>query len=288
MKLMVYEIDSQERSIPIRSALMQGNPPYMNHCHQEMEILKVRKGILEMTVENQEYCLKPGEICIIPPFVSHSIGQSGQEDQRLAILLDMKMAGGWSRERSEWMWLEEEMRGRKLYSGEWEEETTREAGELIELLYQEQQNKGFAWQFAVQTLVCRLLLLCLRRTPVQEKKQKSGEMNKLKDILAYIALHYCTDLTLGSCAQAVGFNSTYLSRYFSKSMGLTFQEYVKRLRIDRAKWLLMTEDIPVTEVCYQSGFRDIKTFNKLFRSESGMSPTEFRKNLSGNNMRIQN
>ncbi len=46
-------------------------------------------------------------------------------------------------------------------------------------------------------------------------------------------------------------------------MGITFQEYVKRLRIDRAKWLLMTEKLPVMEVCYQSGFRDIKTFNKV-------------------------
>ena len=63
-------------------------------------------------------------------------------------------------------------------------------------------------------------------------------------------------------------------------MGITFQEYIKRLRIDRAKWLLITtEKLLVTEVCVQSGFRDIKTFNKLFKKECGMSPTEFRKSM---------
>ena len=93
-------------------------------------------------------------------------------------------------------------------------------------------------------------------------------------------MHYYKDITLQSCADEVGFNSTYLSRYFSSAMGITFQEYIKRLRIDRAKWLLITtEKLPVTEVCVQSGFRDIKTFNKLFKKECGMSPTEFRKSM---------
>ena len=55
-------------------------------------------------------------------------------------------------------------------------------------------------------------------------------------------------------------------------------DYIKNLRLDKAKWLLRTEVFSITEICSECGFHDIRTFNKLFKKETGLSPTSFRKN----------
>lgn len=278
---MIYETSTGKDPYPVKAALMQGNLPFMNHCHQEMEILQVKKGSLRVTAEGQEIRLEEGEIWLAPPFVSHSIGSSSKDCVRLAILVDLRLLGSWEKEQGENLWMQKQLNRLNLSSRCWEKKTAEKVDGLINELYREIREKRHAWKFAVKTLLCELMLTAVREMPAGEREQPVKELAKLKDVLEYIALHYCTDLTLGNCADAVGFNSTYLSRYFSSHMGVTFQEYVKRLRIDKAKWLLMTEESSITEICYQSGFHDVKTFNKLFRRESGMSPTEFRKR-SGN------
>lgn len=276
---MIYETSIKEEPYPIKSAMMKGNRPFMNHCHREMEILQVKKGSLKVANENEEILLREGDIWIVPPFASHSIGQSSDDCVRLAILADLRVMGSWEKDQEENLWMQKQLNRLDLNSQHWDPATAEKGKRIIGQLYEEIQKRGHAWKLAVKTLLCELMLTAVREMPLCEKEQPLKELAKLKNVLEYIALHYCSDLTLGGCAEAVGFNSTYLSRYFSSHMGITFQEYVKRLRIDKAKWLLMTEEISITEVCYQSGFHDVKTFNKLFRWECGMNPTEFRKSV---------
>ncbi len=193
--------------------------------------------------------------------------------------MDLQLLGNGAKENQEYLWIRNELEKKDMFSRHWEEATWKKVSEIVEKLYWEYSKKEYAWKLAVKTLISELVLAALREMPDREKATSEKEVIRIRHILEYIALHYYNDITLQSCADEVGFNSTYLSRYFRSAMGITFQEYVKRLRIDRAKWLLMTEKLPVMEVCYQSGFRDIKTFNKLFKKECGMSPTEFRKSL---------
>ena len=276
---MIYENDMKDVPYPLKCAIMLGNLPFMNHCHQELEIILIRNGNLKVYYGEEEYVLKKGDIWIVPPFANHRIGNGAKDCERLAILLDLKLMGTWAKGKEEWLWLEGELNKIDLYSGHWREPTIWKITGIIEKFYEEYQEKSYAWQLAIKSLISELVLAAAREMPRRERSLKEQQVFKMKNILEYIALHYYGELTLQSCAESVGFNSAYLSRYFSSHMGITFQEYVKRLRIDKAKWLLMTERIPITEVCYQSGFRDVKTFNKLFKKECGMSPTEFRKSV---------
>lgn len=275
----IYENDMQDIQYPLKCAVMRGNLPFMNHCHQELEIILLREGNVKVYYEEEEYHLHSGDIWIVPPFASHSIGKGAENCERLAILLDLKLMGTWTKGREEWNWLQDELNKIDLFSGHWSFETKEKAETIIKNLYREYCNKPYAWQLAMKSLISSLVLTAVREMPRRETALQGKQVFKMKNILEYIALHYCSDLTLRGCAEAVGFNSAYLSRYFSSHMGITFQEYVKRLRIDRAKWLLLTERMPITEICYQSGFRDVKTFNKLFKKECGKSPTEFKKSM---------
>ena len=72
-------------------------------------------------------------------------------------------------------------------------------------------------------------------------------------------------------------SNKWFSEKFKEHTGVNFNEYLKRLRIDEAKKLLEKGTYKVYEVAERCGFSDVKYFMKIFREETGMSPTEWSK-----------
>lgn len=275
---MIYENEMKNILYPVKCAVMKRNTAFINHCHQELEIIAVLSGRLKVSAEDA-YNLIAGDICIIPPFGNHSLEKGSDDCKRLVIQLDMKIMGTWENEKEDWIWVQNELNTVDLYSGHWKEETKNKVRGIVEQIYQEYAEKRYAWQMSIKTLINQLMMTALREMPRVKEKNINRRLSKMKDILGYIALHYCGEIKLQDCADAVGFNASYLSRFFSEHMGITFQEYIKKLRLEKARWLLLTEKIMITEICYQSGFQDVKTFNKYFKKEYGQCPTAFRKSM---------
>ena len=96
-------------------------------------------------------------------------------------------------------------------------------------------------------------------------------------VLNYISKYYTEPITLRSCSDTLGFNESYLSTMFRKSMGMTCSSYVQLLRLNQATWLLTQTQLPVTEVAAKSGFASIKTFHCVFKYQYGIAPGEYRK-----------
>lgn len=274
---MYYENITKDIRFPFICAISHGNLPFMTHCHQEMELIILQEGCLNVTYEGVPYVLTEGDVWIVPPFGSHSIEYGPEGCVRLVILLELNIMGTWTKLEEEELHLQNQLEERFLFSSGWDAITIGQVTGVIEAMYNEYVQRQDAWQLAIKTKLNELILLILRHIPKCEKQPINTHVVKLKNILEYIAVHYHEEISLEACAAVAGFNPTYLSRYFKQHMEITYQEYIKRLRIDRAKLLLKTELSPVTEIAYQSGFQDIKTFNKLFKRECGMSPSDYRK-----------
>lgn len=97
-----------------------------------------------------------------------------------------------------------------------------------------------------------------------QKKSSSLGTDILTNILNYIEHNYCSDLTLDAVAKFVHLNTQYFSRYFKKTLGITFTEYVTKLRIEKAKKLLAETNYPVYRIASEVGFSDSAYFNKVF------------------------
>lgn len=276
----IYEKNIPSVQYPLKASVMKGNLPFMNHCHQEMEVIRLRRGTLEVISDGEQMHLSAGDILIVPPFCSHAIGLGSADCERLVLMFDMSVMGSRMKDGGEEQWLLETLQTLELCSIRWKPEVRGRAAELVEELYAEYRDRRPAWQLAVKTLVNGLALTAVRGFPRRGNGAKRKEYSRMESILGFIALHYCEPVTLHDCAGAAGFNATYFSRYFSRNMGVTFQQYLRSLRLEKAKWLLMTEALPITEVCFRSGFQDVKSFNKQFKRECGVPPTKFRKSYS--------
>lgn len=96
----------------------------------------------------------------------------------------------------------------------------------------------------------------------------------------YINEHYDRSLTLQEIADSLFVNRHSLSIAFKEIVGTTFKEYLILFRIAEAKKLLITTDLPVTEISMQVGYVNVNNFVKVFREREGITPLQYRKQFA--------
>ena len=93
---------------------------------------------------------------------------------------------------------------------------------------------------------------------------------------AYIAGHHEDPVSLDEIAKAMHVSTFYFCKMFKKATGLTFTDYLGRIRIEKAKTLLLNPHLRVSEIAYMVGFQSLTHFNRVFRNLTGESPSHFR------------
>ncbi|MDD2971548.1 MAG: response regulator [Lachnospiraceae bacterium] len=97
--------------------------------------------------------------------------------------------------------------------------------------------------------------------------------------IAFMRQNYEKDLSLVDVSDVVGITPEYLSKLFSKEMGINFVTFLMEFRISMAKKMLQSSNLKIHEVAERVGYRDTKYFNKVFKSIIGVSPSEYRKKI---------
>ena len=93
----------------------------------------------------------------------------------------------------------------------------------------------------------------------------------------YVRHHYTEPIDFGRVARMAGFAPAYFSQLFRKQEGVPFEKYVRALRLERAKRLLTSTQVPVARVAALSGFSSPQYFCRVFVSDVGLSPREYRR-----------
>jgi transcriptional regulator GlxA family with amidase domain len=101
----------------------------------------------------------------------------------------------------------------------------------------------------------------------------------VKRALAYLHQNFARPLARWEIAEAVGVSEDYLSRVFSRELGLSPWDYLNRYRMQRAKELLRRTNDSIRSIAHQVGFKDQAYFSRVFRKQTGSSPNEFRETI---------
>jgi len=105
------------------------------------------------------------------------------------------------------------------------------------------------------------------------------EPNAVASAKKFIEAHAGGALTLDHVLRHVHVSRFHFCKIFKKTTGITFTEYVMRLRVVKAKTLLLDPSLRVSEVVFDAGFGSIPQFNSVFKRLVGVSPTEYRSQL---------
>jgi AraC-like DNA-binding protein len=96
----------------------------------------------------------------------------------------------------------------------------------------------------------------------------------------YIDKHKTEELSLSDVAKASGASVFHFCKVFHKATGLTYTDYVARVRLEDARTRLLNPNLRVSEIAYDVGFQSLTQFNRTFKRVFGQSPSEFRARLS--------
>jgi AraC-like DNA-binding protein len=110
-------------------------------------------------------------------------------------------------------------------------------------------------------------------------RQDNAEPPVIAKAKEFIREHQAENLSLGQVAKAVNTSTFYFCKMFKKVTGVNFTDYVSRVRIEKAKDLLLNPNLRVSEIAYEVGFQSLTHFNRVFKRILGQSPTEYRGQL---------
>lgn len=108
------------------------------------------------------------------------------------------------------------------------------------------------------------------------KRSSSVTDDALRDIIIYLNAHYREHISRKQIAAAVGYNESYISHIFSQALKTTLPKYLNSLRIYDASRMLTETDVTVAQIASELGFGSIRSFNRVFLEELGMTPREYR------------
>jgi AraC-like DNA-binding protein/ligand-binding sensor protein len=120
------------------------------------------------------------------------------------------------------------------------------------------------------------LSLVSNQLVIQRRNAEPPAITRAKE---FINEHQADELSLISVANAANISTFYFCKMFKKATGLHFTEYLSRVRIEKAKNLLLNPNARITEIAYEVGFQSITHFNRVFKRVTGQSPSALREQL---------
>ena len=114
------------------------------------------------------------------------------------------------------------------------------------------------------------------------KPEEVQEERTIHGITRYMQEHLTEEVSLSVLAEEFHLNPQYISQLFKSEIGVGFLAYLTGIRMERAKKLLLTTDLPVAEVAEQCGYGDYRVFTKVFKKNEGVTPSQYRRDFREN------
>lgn len=105
----------------------------------------------------------------------------------------------------------------------------------------------------------------------------SKDSHIIHDIAQYLEQNYHDEISLQQIAGKFFLSREYISRKFKQEFGVTLSDFLGRIRIEKAKTLLLNPQIRIAQIAEMVGYQDEKYFSKVFKKMEGFTPNEYRK-----------
>ncbi len=145
------------------------------------------------------------------------------------------------------------------------------------------KGKGVSFSFIAlcYNLVNELAENFLIETNGLPDSESDKNQERINLIDNYICTNFRSAISLKDLSEQMFLSNGYLSRFFKSNYGMSFQEYLTKVRLNYALDELLYTDFPITRIVYDNGFANVALFNKAFKKEYGETPSQMRKRVVG-------
>lgn len=250
----------EEKFIDIR--IPEGNKTIL-HFNPELEVVYVKKGSIKVGLGTKTRNVKEGHATIVMPYFIHSFNCS--EDCDAVVLMFTSRIFNNFYEQHRGLVAENDVFPVEL-------PLSLYAEHLLNKLNSE-NNKTIA-EALFYSFICSYVY------ENSFTKSVNSTQEILPKIVEYIYENIEDEIDLNELSAEIGYTRRKLSHLFIKHTLNSLPAFINLLRIDRAKSLLKTTNLSITQISQKSGFNSIRSFNRQFLKLTGYTPSDFRKNKS--------
>jgi AraC-like DNA-binding protein len=237
------------------------------HASEDYEWYGVLYGRVEMTVDREPFLLESGKSALIPPKTSHSTRCKGKPPGYFYVTFRNHALDLHAIERRLLVMPAELLPDLRTL--------------VAELRRVPDQNT----QALIDALVVRLLVGLQRRAPEASESDRaaSSPLNAsyhgeiVRRVQEFMRRNLHRRLTRQSLAEAAHLSPPHLARIFHAVTGETILEQLMELRVARTKELLLSSTMSITEIALEVGYDSFSHFSKVFRTATGVSPSDYRR-----------
>lgn len=140
------------------------------------------------------------------------------------------------------------------------------------------------WILTTIVIIAVIVLLGIKKkekvvVPVVANELKIEENSNLEQIINYIAKNYTNpELTKEDLQSELGITSRQIGTELKEGLNSSFKNYLNQIRLTEVKRFLKESDLPISDIAYKCGYNNISHFNRVFKTDSGISPKQYREN----------
>ena len=230
------------------------NFSYPTHMHQCFELAVVLEGEMTIGVDDATYQLSQGEAVLIFPNRLHSL--SSTSSKHMLFIFSPKIVQSFT----------------VKYSGMLPISATFKLTQyLIEALDELDTGESI---ISVKGLLYSVAAAFEKQVEFHESY--NDKENLLMNIFKFVDKNLRSECSLLDAARALGYDHSYVSRFFKKATGISYNSYVNSCRLNHAGYLLKNTDSSILECAVESGYKSLRSFNRNFKEYFNMTPNEYR------------
>jgi AraC-like DNA-binding protein len=252
-------------------------PAFPLHEHDFCELVIVASGHGWHVLNDQPHLLSRGEVLYLGPEDRHAFEQVSDLYLTNVIYRPNGVLLHPERLRPYLQPSREELGERRYWQVS--EDALDQVKPLLAALAAEARRADMASNLMAESLLVQLLVT-LWRDRFASDGQELSSRGRLAMVLRYLRQHCTQALDLEELAQRFGYSPRNLRRVFREATATTPQGYLLKLRLGRAMRALRSSDASITDVALASGFGDGNYFSYTFRKQTGLSPSEYRRQAS--------
>lgn len=257
------------------------NFSFYGHWHNDIEIIFVKKGSLNIGINNECRQVTEGSLVICAGKDIHYYTSSENENEIMFLIFKpdiINFPGGWPDNGCfKYKYITPELIKRL----DMPLNLLNEIEKSIIIIDAELQVQNSHYEYIVKSNLFNITGLLLRYIPIENydntnKNSKYYYIDRMHKVLTFLEDNYTTPITLQQGADICNLSIYHFSRLFSSTMGQSFTSYVNALRIHSSEELLMNDTLSISYIALECGFESIRSFNRVFKSLKGISPSQFR------------
>lgn len=276
---MLQQIINRKASCPF-VADISNESENSNHFHNELELVFLLSGHITYLIGGIQYNLKARDFIFANPYELHSVSFVSDDCSYVHILIqESRLRFLFATSDTLMFSWQESLNNRKqpLY-----QEIAAAIRNII-VVGTNQDNGYIARTYQEIMRIMIALNQWCRQPALPEKggKKPMNQQQKAREIMDFINNHYMEQISLDTISKALFFSPPYISKIFKENFQVGVLEYLNRLRIQKSIYALCHTNSYIADIAEECGFTNAKTFSRIFQKEMGISPTDYRRQYTG-------